>query len=223
MKTCTKCNIEKELGAYHFCKKEKSGLKSACKNCRNTLNRAYKEANKELMHAEGKAYRLKNKDSIRKRGKIYHAKNRDSINERHKLTYDPETSKKYRLKNKDILNLKRKVRRKTNTLFGLSNRVSTAIRASFKNKGYTKTSKTAQILGCSFEELYKHLKNTFEINYGIPFSQVDIKLLQIDHVIPLASAETEKAIIKLNHYTNLQYLFAWDNREKADKLDWKLI
>ena len=35
----------------------------------------------------------------------------------------------------------------------------------------------------------------------------------IDHIIPLSSAETEEDVIKLNHYTNLQPLCSKLNRD----------
>lgn len=41
-----------------------------------------------------------------------------------------------------------------------------------------------------------------ELNYG----------WDIDHIIPLASAEKEEDIIRLNHYTNLQPLCSYTNR-----------
>ena len=36
----------------------------------------------------------------------------------------------------------------------------------------------------------------------------------IDHIVPLATAQTEEDVIKLCHYTNLQLLTAKDNLEK---------
>lgn len=39
----------------------------------------------------------------------------------------------------------------------------------------------------------------------------------LDHIIPLASANTEEDIIKLNHYTNFQPLWAKDNLSKGCK------
>jgi hypothetical protein len=40
----------------------------------------------------------------------------------------------------------------------------------------------------------------------------------IDHIIPLASAETEEDIYRLSHYTNLQPLWAEDNWRKNSKI-----
>jgi hypothetical protein len=42
----------------------------------------------------------------------------------------------------------------------------------------------------------------------------------IDHIIPISSAESEDDIIKLNHYTNLQPLCSYINRVvKRDKIN----
>jgi hypothetical protein len=42
----------------------------------------------------------------------------------------------------------------------------------------------------------------------------------IDHIVPLATANTENEVIKLSHYSNLQPLWETENRDKWDKLDW---
>jgi hypothetical protein len=42
-------------------------------------------------------------------------------------------------------------------------------------------------------------------------------LWHIDHIKPIALATTEEEVIKLNHYTNLQPLWAKDNLKKGAK------
>ena len=41
---------------------------------------------------------------------------------------------------------------------------------------------------------------------------------QVDHITPLASAQTKEDLVKLCHYSNLQPLWAFDNRVKGAKL-----
>ena len=40
-----------------------------------------------------------------------------------------------------------------------------------------------------------------------------------DHIIPISSAQTEEEVIKLNHYTNFQPLWAEDNLRKSNKIE----
>ena len=41
----------------------------------------------------------------------------------------------------------------------------------------------------------------------------------VDHIKPLSLATTEQQIIELNHYTNLQPLWAVDNIKKSNKYE----
>jgi hypothetical protein len=90
---------------------------------------------------------------------------------------------------------------------------------SFNRNGISKTSKTCEILGCSFEELKNHLESQFEPwmtwdNKGNPKDGIleANKSWDIDHIIPISTAKTEEDIIRLNHYTNLQPLCSYINR-----------
>lgn len=66
-------------------------------------------------------------------------------------------------------------------------------------------------VGLSISELYKYLIDTALRNYG--FYLYD-EVYHIDHIRPLASANSEEEIIALHHYTNLQLLYARDNLVK---------
>ena len=87
---------------------------------------------------------------------------------------------------------------------------------SLRFNGYVKNSKTEDILGCAFEDFKLYLENKFEPwmtwdNYGKFNSELNYGW-DIDHIIPLDTAETEDDIIRLNHYTNLQPLCSYTNR-----------
>ena len=105
-------------------------------------------------------------------------------------------------------------------MYVLKLKVRRTIYDSFARKNYTKKSHTAQILGCDVNYFVSYLLETFKNNYGYDWDNKEP--VQIDHIIPLAIADTEDEVIKLCHYTNLQLLKAEDNRAKSDKLDWKV-
>ena len=66
------------------------------------------------------------------------------------------------------------------------------------------------------EQLKEHLYKTFFANYGYEYDGKED--VHIDHIVPLATANTEEEVIKLCHYTNLQLLKAKDNLEKGCKM-----
>lgn len=81
------------------------------------------------------------------------------------------------------------------------------------------------MIGCSFDELKIHLENKFEHwmtweNYGKYTGKLNDGW-DIDHIIPLSSAKTEKELTKLFHHTNLQPLCSYTNRNiKKNKLNY---
>ena len=123
----------------------------------------------------------------------------------------------YRKNNKDKINTYRRERKKTDVLFKLRCNFKTMISGIFKKKNYTKTSKTYQILGCSFDEFKLYLEKQFEPwmnweNYGKYNGELNYGW-DIDHVIPQSIATTEDELIKLNHYSNLKPLCSKVNRD----------
>lgn len=93
------------------------------------------------------------------------------------------------------------------------------IREYLKKRKLMKNTSTSRLIGCSWEEARVHLESTFQPgmtwdNYGE---------WHIDHIIPLASAANDlDRIHQLNHYTNLQALWAVDNIRKSDKMPHEL-
>ena len=113
-------------------------------------------------------------------------------------------------------------------IFKLITNVRNLIYNSFYYNGYSKNSKTEELLGCSFEELKEYLESKFEPwmnwdNRGLYNGELNYGW-DIDHVIPLSSVNEEIDIIKLNHYTNLQPLCSKVNRDiKKDNLEYGII
>lgn len=95
-----------------------------------------------------------------------------------------------------------------NPIYTMTRRLRALITASLRAKGYSKTSRTHEILGASFEEVMQRLGCVGGIPEGY----------EIDHVIPMALAFDEASAVRLNHHTNLQLLTVVDNLAKQDKL-----
>jgi hypothetical protein len=80
--------------------------------------------------------------------------------------------------------------------------------------GYTKKSRTYEILGCSFEEFKNYIDN--QLSVGMSWDNHGE--WHLDHKIPISFGKTEEEVIKLNHYTNFQPLWAYENLLKSNKI-----
>jgi hypothetical protein len=192
MKVCTKCKVEKSLDCFTKANDKKYGLYSSCKDCQ----KKYYQANKQRLSDYTKEWRIKNKEY----SKEYYQKNKEKI-----LLYERVYRKEYYKKRKSI-----------DPLFKLSGNIRALISTSIKKRGYNKDSKTNNILGCTFEEFKLYLEKMFVNgmsweNYGE---------WHLDHIYPISLAKSEEEIIKLNHYTNFQPLWAEDNLRKGNRLDY---
>ena len=153
--------------------------------------KVYREANKDKV----KAYEKANKDKRKANSKAWYEANRGKRNAYQKA-YN-------------------KAKRKTDPLFKLKWNLRGRTFKAFKSKGYKKESKTAKILGASYRIVKKHLERQFTDgmnwdNYGE---------WHVDHIIPLASANTKDELINLCHFRNLQPLWAADNLSKGCKIE----
>ena len=112
-------------------------------------------------------------------------------------------------------------KKNSDSLYNLKCSLRSYISSCLKHKGYKKSTKTINILGCSFEQFKLHLESKFETwmnweNKGLYNGELNYGW-DIDHIIPISSAKTEEEMIKLNHYLNLQPLWESDNIRKGNK------
>lgn len=202
---CNICNIEKDIEQFSS-KKDKNGkyyMHHYCKECEKEINKKY--YNKEKIKQKNKLYRQKNKEKIKK-------------------YYNNEYLKKWRKENPDkvkkhIENMRKKIN--NDLILKMKVLARDNVRNAFRRKGYSKNTKTIEILGCNHNTFIKHLFQTFKNNYGYEYNGTE--KVHIDHIIPLATAKTEDEIIKLCNYKNLQLLKAEDNIKKGCKLDYKIV
>lgn len=227
MKTCSKCKIEKSYENFHKHKISKDGHHSKCKVCRSLHSKQYNELNKE----KRKKYNELNQERIKEFNKKYYQYNKEILKKKSIENYylNIEDKKDYREKSKERIKewnklnrenrrKKYKIKRNTDHLFKFRHNVRSLIGGSFKRgtNQFSKKAKTETILGCTIEEFRLYIESKFKD--GMTLSNHG--KWHLDHIIPLASATTEEEIIKLNHYTNFQPLWAEENIRKGNRLDY---
>jgi len=82
-------------------------------------------------------------------------------------------------------------------------------------RGHSKSDSTINMLGCTINELWKHLESTFKPG----MTKENHGLWHVDHIIPCSSFDLSKPEeqAKCFHYSNLQALWAHENLSKGDK------
>ena len=171
----------------------------------NESCRQYNIDNYEKIKERKKAYYLSNKEEIEKKQKEYRLKNSDKI---------LDQKKEYYQNNKESRNVYQKNRRLNDPLYKLRSSIASLILISIKKIGYSKNSKTYEILGCTFEEFKSHLESQF--TEGMTWENQG--KWHMDHIYPVSLAIDEDHLIRLNHYTNFQPLWAIDNLKKGNKI-----
>jgi len=228
MKKCSECLIDKDIN-YFYIKSDR------CKDCKTQYQRQYyqknketkikkyREENREILSEKNIEYQKGIREENKEERKKYRRKYRvDNIEKSLRLEKEARernkeksstTQKKYREENREILNEKRRNRINSNPLLRSKERIRILIANSITKMGYTKKSRTHEILGCSFEEFKLYIDNM--LSDGMSWDNHGE--WHLDHRIPISWAKTEEDIIKLNHYTNFQPLWASENLSKGNR------
>ena len=130
-----------------------------------------------------------------------------------------EKQREYRIANKEVIAARERAyvsgKRKNDPLFKFTGQVRVAIRDGIIRKGYRKTTRTHKILGCDYQFFMEYIKMQFTEGMTIDQLGSDIHL---DHIIPVSSATTHDEVLRLNHYSNFQPLWAADNTAKSNSM-----
>lgn len=188
-------------------------------------DREYRRKNKEKISLYKKEWAKNNPDKI-KESQIRN-KNSKKISDKKYVFNNIEKinlyKKEWAIKNKDKVkaanNKYHKNKILNDPLYKLKHYMSNTIRHALRSSNLNKKIKTIKILGCSYIELRLYIESKFENwmtweNYGNPTDGIFElnKSWDLDHIIPLSSANTEDEVIKLCHYTNIQPLCSYNNR-----------
>lgn len=221
LKHCTRCATDKAIDQFNNISKSSDGKDGYCKECRSILHKEYRAQNGDLIkqkslesrrgrrdeiNALAKKYREANKDAVQLRNRVSWLKNKHKYNEYHR---------EYRQNNKAELAIKKRERSKNRAridpVYAMRVRIRGLISASIRNYGWTKKSRTHEILGCSYKEFVVHIEKQF--TKGMSWDRKSE--IHIDHIVPLSSAKNEEDVLALNHFTNLRPMWAVANISKG--------
>lgn len=219
-KVCTKCGIEKPATKDFFYKSGKY-FRSECKVCVAEYHtKKWREKNPPVY--EFPASKVCVKCQLEKpatsehfgtmvRGKYGLDSNCKSCKNKAMKIYKQKPEVKKRR------NKRHKERRQTDIQFKLTNNLRTRLWAALKGK--TKSASTLELLGCTVEYLKFHLQSQF--TEGMSWDNYGKNGWEIDHFIPIKSFDLTDPAQQREcfHWTNLQPLWAEDNRSKGAKLE----
>lgn len=206
-KLCSTCHIIRCISFFSKDKQKTDGYRSSCKIC----FKIYYEKNKHAILNQKKEYFKNNYNKIKEYKEYYSQCNKDIIKKKQREYYEKnkEARNKYNLKYK-------RFKLDTDSFFKFKETLRTSIRNSFKRGsiGCIKNTNTELILGCTCDEFIDYIKSKFKEDMTID----NHGEWHLDHIIPLATAKTEEDVIRLNHHTNFQPLWAFDNLSKGSKI-----
>lgn len=206
-KRCSVCKEVKHFDLFGVINKNKDGKRHECSDCRK------EQYNQNATEIKGKRkkYYIENKSEVSLSVKRYREKN---------IEWYQEYNKKYYQDNKErmIKASKDSLYRRIETDYGFKILQRLRKRMWDAMSGKVKSARTAELIGCSVDDLRAHIEKQFTNgmswdNYG---------KWHLDHIIPCASFDLSKPENqrKCFHYTNLQPLWAVDNIRKSNKIEY---
>lgn len=180
-----------------------------CSTCNET--KPITKFSKDKTRKDGLRYSCK--DCINGWNKEYYAADRERINKQRREHYraNKEQKREYA-----------KNRYANDESFRIMTNLRARLRHALSAQSARKSLSTLGLTGCTIDELKEHLESQF-IN-GMTWDNYSFEGWHVDHIVPcavfdLTNPEQQKLCF---HYTNLQPLWAKDNRTKYAKLPHEL-
>jgi hypothetical protein len=184
--------------------------KEACLRSSN-----YRAKNPEKVKASQANWYLKNRDQERARRKIHYHKNKEKLKHQRLEQYEKNKEKiklsnnKWRAKNPGY---NKKTRTKNPFAYCMRNICWRVVKQLKLGK---KPVSAEKWFGCSAEQLKAYIERLWQ--EGMSWENYGHKGWHVDHIRPVSDFKQEE-LISINHYTNLQPLWAKDNLKKSNKI-----
>ena len=186
--------ISKKHKEYHEKNKEKQ----------NARSRQYYLENKEKLNQKGKEYYYKNWNKVQEWHRKYKENNEEKLKKHYYSESNQKRLKEYREKNKERaqklrqkrdkknrkkLNKYTRDRKKTNPSIRIRHQLSNRLWSALKrnNLYQNKCASTMQLVGCTIEELWKHLESSSSWEPWMTRENYGKGGWDVDHILPCAS------------------------------------
>jgi len=194
-KTCTKCSNLLDYSYFNKDRTKPDGYYSSCKGCSSKKNKDYIINNKIKLSFKNKERYKKDKEKILIKTNDYKSKNKDLI----------------KIRNRDYI-LKR---RQSDLLYRLNCNLRSRLSYIVNKKCNVKHTILVEYLGCELDFFKTYIENMFV--EGMSWDNYGNNGWHIDHIVPISKASSLEEMKRLSHYSNLQPLWAEDNRKKSNK------
>ena len=236
-KICKKCGIERDYSEFYvgrrvckscFVQKNREYYEAHTKEIVNRRHTHYQDDRERILDQKKEYYRARVEDMAVKNRK-YQQSHKEEINARARNRWainSGQVKDKKRLYNeKNKLKLRiywlqyAKYRYKNDLQFKLARVVRGRLRSAIKGFFVGRKPRTEQLVGCSVENLIKHIESKFTEGMSWANHGCGSGFWCLDHIKPLASYDltNREQALNASHYTNLQPLWWMDNIKKSDK------
>jgi len=188
-------------------KKRQYYLDNKEKKCKQARKR-YLDNKEKMSDVEMESYKLKKKEYSHQ----WYLDNKERVNSRNKQWWLDNKQKR-----RESIWRYKSTRYKSDPLFKLKATLRDRTRRAFKTKSWVRNSPNEKLLGCDWKTAMNHIESQF-VGKNKWMNWDNHGEWHIDHITPLASANTIEEITPLFNYKNLQPLSAEDNIRKGDKI-----
>lgn len=205
---------------------------------RNAYMRAWNAKNRAKKAERDRLYRESHKEEIKASHKAWRDKNRERLNEQARERYkeDPQAAKarkdryvaahqeqvkaankRYKQENRQKATDYERTRRQTDPIHRFRSSFVCLIRGYLRKKGYKGGKSTWEVVGCDFDAFLAYIRSQFSDGMTIENYGHGKGRWNIDHIVPISTAQNDEDLERLNHYTNLRPMWATDNYRKSKK------
>ena len=210
--------LKEQTKAYHEKYKERLAAcaKKYIEQHKEEINKNKRERNL-ITKEERKLYKDAYYQEHKEQSKQYYEENKERISKIHKQYYSDNKDVKKQYTRQYVSN-----RRATDINYKIAVNLRSRLYCAIKNN--QKVGSAVQDLGCTVEELKRHLEQRFYLrkDTGEQMTWENYKHdgWHIDHIVPLCSFDLtdREQFLKACHYINLQPLWAEDNLSKGGRV-----